>query len=1625
MKLELEIAVSQTGSGFQATVNGVQSVGAEVGKMERLMSAIGGKHNPFDTFTHGSDELFTSMLKTVSVVGLAEKALEGLHEGLEFVKESIGHADFVRDLNLSLTAYVGNVKTATAVIEQFDNAQVHTRNTAEELQQTFRNLNPLANTKGFSVDAQAQITVMLSQVATVANKSFGEIEAGYRRVLAGVTGGASRNALLQVLGISGGQLKNMGWDEFLGKLSEVSGKVGEFGQTWESTMHKAKEQLMNSFAEGFNEAHGSAVDGMDAITALVRDPAVKNWLHDVGVETAEWISKLAGVATEIRGIISLGKTASAQRETDYAIATLGLSKLYKYIIGSAGAAGLEQAAGDRDRANAAIGQKALLDSGIIRQKTTDEIMHSPINAPEVTGKIDIGMFLGGVNTLERMTGELIAQDRMSTAQIEEFTKQLKEKAGDAWAGKRAFGPAELNAAADAAMKMHLEGTPTGKVGGPTGESGSDQAKIRTKQLLAQAEVLDLQNQKLKIQTELDKEAQQLGEKKTGLDNVQLDAITKQILAQHEINALAIVALDERIEKTKALSDYESTIGEIDKKETAESAKPGGPTVSHAVFEAERAAAATKYGKTLDEINGKTVKGISDAEIAQRKLTLEAKATVQARTEELTKIIALVGEQREEDAVLAKKLLRSQQQGQLASIEVALQFQKVTFGSIGLDQQTDALLKQHESIVLQQTANDTEIAMQEERKRFAKEQADTAKQMQQQTVAGFTGEGVNPAIDQLTLLAAQQRAGTELHIQQIQADGHAKTVEQIRAESDLRNQAIDKATQGYIGMANVIASTTHDIFSGLLNGSDLKQMLSGLVSGYKSLLNDALDATVKKYITSWQQMAQGHIDPATGQMGHVDARTGQMVPTTPGQQQQAQMSMAAVQGALALYSIYSQSQGMSKGQAALAGGMSGLATGAAIGSVIPGVGTVIGAVVGMIVGAVIGAIAGTNKAGYNVTVSNGQIHVTGSGSAHQADVDAAIAQINQQIQVGTTAVHGLFDAFPLAIGQSLNLKDLGSVFQQQGTRWFDSTTLKTFESQDIPAAMLKAYTPLIQGGLASLGVAQAKIASLFSGQATLDPSAFFKFITDYVAGFVAMKNSIDFLGKSSIDKTGVAVGLANPQVGEQLAKANENIAYLGQGFDKLTNTDQVARLGQINAAIAQRYAIEIQALADIANARKAINTSYADTRRGFAMSEASPEQQLRILEDQRAGVAASLNDQYNNRRQLIAGAKTPAEVTAIADSYAQLTVQIYNSAKSLRDSFQTVLDSFQMLSDRKAADLIAAMDPSAQLAAIANKSSAISANFAGMSDADKIKNSQTLLQLANQYYDVQKQALIDLKNAAVSIHDSVTKQIFGIQYDQLKNDPQAQLEMLMAQQRTLYASIGSATTAAQVDAIMQQIQGNVTTIAGLEGNTPQAAADSIKALQEADKAAQLQLAALTAQAKANDDAIAASIKGVTDNVTSTIAALNTLMTQATADLIAFQQLIQRKLDTFVDAMAKSDAALLLTLQPIFTALGNSATVIGNSFDGANTGLITFTGKLDAASDALERFSNGAAFQNSSFSSASSSTSTAALSAVFSPRFSVDITGNMAPFVSMVRIVVNQELNSRQQQEARFLPQSGGL
>lgn len=236
-------------------------------------------------------EGFKSSLSGIASDGVRELAalaaeVLALDKALELVGEGIHKADELRDLGLSLNVFTGSVDKGREAMEYFEKQAINTRDVADDLASTFRDLLPLAMSR-FGANAQAvmePVTVMLSQLATESGKTLDQLESGFRMMLSGRVMAPGRNALLQVLGIT--DIKDLDWSDVFAKMEEkTNGFINTFGQSWESTMAKAKESILDEFAAGFNGARGDALTGMAGVNAAVE--SVKPTVHELGADIAE------------------------------------------------------------------------------------------------------------------------------------------------------------------------------------------------------------------------------------------------------------------------------------------------------------------------------------------------------------------------------------------------------------------------------------------------------------------------------------------------------------------------------------------------------------------------------------------------------------------------------------------------------------------------------------------------------------------------------------------------------------------------------------------------------------------------------------------------------------------------------------------------------------------------------------------------------------------------------------------------------------------------------------------------------------------------------------------------------------------------------------------------------------------------------------------------------------------------------------------------------------------------------------------------------------------------------------------------------------------------------------------
>lgn len=165
----------------------------------------------------------------------------------------------------------------------------------------------------------------------------------------------------------------------------------------------------------------------------------------------------------------------------------------------------------------------------------------------------------------------------------------------------------------------------------------------------------------------------------------------------------------------------------------------------------------------------------------------------------------------------------------------------------------------------------------------------------------------------------------------------------------------------------------------------------------------------------------------------------------------------------------------------------------------------------------------------------------------------------------------------------------------------------------------------------------------------------------------------------------------------------------------------------------------------------------------------------------------------------------------------------------------------------------------QLGEIMRTVAVLSQGFENLSHDEQVTRGERILQLSQQYYEMQIQYLLQIRQLQEEIGRSVEQQIFAI--EQTQRTPEQQTDALLEQQRGLFDQLRLARTPEEVARIMQQIQQNAGALYELMGRTPEAATQITTMLRGANEIAQGQLEALAEAATQMDELLRSTLDAI--------------------------------------------------------------------------------------------------------------------------------------------------------------------
>lgn len=168
-------------------------------------------------------------------------------------------------------------------------------------------------------------------------------------------------------------------------------------------------------------------------------------------------------------------------------------------------------------------------------------------------------------------------------------------------------------------------------------------------------------------------------------------------------------------------------------------------------------------------------------------------------------------------------------------------------------------------------------------------------------------------------------------------------------------------------------------------------------------------------------------------------------------------------------------------------------------------------------------------------------------------------------------------------------------------------------------------------------------------------------------------------------------------------------------------------------------------------------------------------------------------------------------------------------------------------------------PLGQIDAIDRRVRALSVGFADLTHEEQVERGQQILSLMQQRYDIEIQYLQQIRDIQQGINESIDAQITDLRRSQMT--PEELGADILAEQRTLRDQLAAARTPEEVERITAKMQGNVSKLIELAGNTPEAIAQGIAMLQDIRNTANARLDAMEAEVEARTNAIYQTIEDI--------------------------------------------------------------------------------------------------------------------------------------------------------------------
>lgn len=601
-------------------------------------------------------------------------------------------------------------------------------------------------------------------------------------------------------------------------------------------------------------------------------------------------------------------------------------------------------------------------------------------------------------------------------------------------------------------------------------------------------------------------------------------------------------------------------------------------------------------------------------------------------------------------------------------------------------------------------------------------------------------------------------------------------------------AADRVEAMYDATGESLSRGFRDSLTSLFDGESLQDSFDNIIDGFQDSWKEMLGSMVDEWIDSMKLMASNQKRNEKGEIVNASF--------SPGKQKAAQMGFAGVQGAGALYSI--AQGGGTRTQNVTGGIVQGATAGASIGTAVAaGVGgTIWGAVIGAVIGAIAGSLAPTaDKLGFKIQSINGVVTVTGTGDTKERQVAQAQRDINKVVRDVRGKINDILQLLPTSILEAVSTLEVGplNIYDKIDPTKSSGDALRDFMQITLPEKLIESYKNIFSESFKALGVNEARLNQLGTLVGTFDPKEALDAIYKYVKTLVDTIEANRFLGLDIGAKFNEARLKGAPTSQEKLDESAERIKKLQIGLETLTHEDQVARIGQINEILAERYQTEIAYLETIRKTQEGVFKQIDDAKFGLALgAEESPTRRQELLRGKQATLEGKL-----------AAATTPEEVAQLSGEIQAIIAQLHEEMKLLPAGFKTLIAGFEQLGKAVDPDL----GPMGNLARLDERILSAAAEVAGLTDPEEqLRRGEELLAMAEARYAAERELIAEIDGMIRDLTAGINSRIKQIELETMT--PQQRFDAAYERKGELFGGLAAAKDPADVARIAAELQSTI-------------------------------------------------------------------------------------------------------------------------------------------------------------------------------------------------------------------------